>query len=222
MVENRKTYIPLHTLFLIMQENAPRSDILNFLKRNDSPVSDLSSQLGISATATRQHLSILERDGLVQRKAVKEKIGRPKIFYSLTEKAESHFPKAYSTFLTWMIKDMIEQEGAAAVGAMMGRLGTVQASYYKDWIGTDGDINAVVKVLNDLGTYAELKKEDGHVVIEEYNCLINELALEFGDIVCEFDLKFIGSLLNSPVALKSCIARGDRCCSFAVAGKSVL
>jgi predicted ArsR family transcriptional regulator len=221
MVENRKIYIPLHTFFSFMQENAPRSDILNLLKRNDSSVGKLSSQLGISSTATRQHLSILERDGLVQRKAVKEKIGRPKIFFSLTEKSEKLFPKAYSALLTWMIKDMIEQEGAEAVGTMMGRLGTLQASYYKDRVGTDGDINSVVKVLNELGTYAELKRGDGHVLIEEYNCLINELALEFGDIVCEFDLKFIGSLLNSPVALKSCIARGDRYCSFVVHGTPV-
>jgi predicted ArsR family transcriptional regulator len=54
------------------------------------------------------------------------------------------------------------------------------------------------------------------MIIKEYNCLIYELAMEFGGIMREFDQKFIGSLLNSSVELKICIAKGDRCCSFSL------
>jgi predicted ArsR family transcriptional regulator len=205
-----------------MHGGDPRSDILNLLRLNESSADELSSQLGISSTATRQHLSILERDGLVARTSVHEKVGRPKVFYSLTEKSEELFPKAYSAFFKWIIRDMIEREGPEVVRTMMGRLGTLQASYYKEQVGIDGNIESVMEVLNELGTYAEMKRVDGQIMIKEYNCLIHEIALEFGDIVCEFNLKFIGSLLNSPVALKSCIARGDKYCSFAIEGKSGL
>jgi predicted ArsR family transcriptional regulator len=90
----------------------PRSGIFDVLKRKDSSVDKSSFQLGISPTAIRQHLAILERDSLIKRIMIKEKMGRPKIFYSLTESAEKFFPKAYSDFFKWIIRDMIERDGA--------------------------------------------------------------------------------------------------------------
>jgi len=111
---------------------------------------------------------------------------------------------------------MIEREGSETVRALMGRLGTEQASYYKERVSGDGNAESIVELLNELGTFAELEREDGHMLIKEYNCLVYEIAMEFGDIVCEFNRSFISSLLNSSVELKSCIVRGDKCCSFAV------
>ncbi len=191
-----------------------RTEILDCLKRQDSSVNELSSKLGISSTATRQHLAILERDGLIKRTAVKEKTGRPKIFYSLTEKAEKFFPKAYSDFFKWIIEDIIESEGSERVREMMARLGAKQASYYKGRLNGDGDVESVVELLNELGTLAEMEREDGKIIIKEYNCLVYEVAMEFGELVCEFDLNFIGGLLNSRVELKTCRAKGDGFCSF--------
>jgi DeoR family suf operon transcriptional repressor len=205
-----------------MQTEDPRSAILNLLKRRDSSVDELSPELGISPTATRQHLAILERDGLIKRTSVKEKLGRPKVIYSLSEKAERSFPKAYADFFKWTIKDLIEREGPERVRSLMERLGTQQASYYRERVREDGDVESVVEILNELGAFAEMKRENGHILIREYNCLIYDIAMEFGDLVCEFDLKFISSLLNSNVALKSCIARGDRYCSFALDLQSAL
>ncbi len=201
-----------------MQTDNPRSAILDFLRRKDSSVDELSAQLQISASATRQHLAILERDGLIRRTSVKERVGRPKVYYSLTEKAEAAFPKVYAHFVRWLLADMLEREGEETVRALLGRLGALQASYYQDWMTEDGGAEAVVAVLNELGAFAALKRDNGHFVIQEYNCLLYEIAMEFGDIVCEFNLKFIGSLLRSPVEQTSCIARGDRCCSFQLEG----
>jgi len=198
-----------------MQIEDARADILDFLKRRDYSVDELSSKLGISSTATRQHLAILERDSLIRRTTVKEKMGRPKIFYSLTEKAEEFFPKAYSSFFKWIIRDMMEREGSERVRETMARLGAEQASHYKGRLSGDGDVESVVELLNELGTFAEMEREDGQIIIKEYNCLIYEISMEFGEVVCEFDLNFIGSLLKSRVELKSCIAKGDRFCSFA-------
>lgn len=152
---------------------------------------------------------------MIKRIAIKEKMGRPKIFYLLTERAEKFFPKAYSDFFKWIIRDIIEREGSERVREMMARLGAEQASYYRERLKGDGVVS-VVELLNELGTFAEMEQEDGKMIIKEYNCLIYEIAMEFGDVVCEFDRNFIGSLLNSSVELKSCIARGDRCCSFAL------
>ncbi len=199
-----------------MPANDPRSDILDLLKRHEFSVDELSPKLGISPTAIRQHLSILERDGLVKRSSVKEKMGRPKVFYSLTEKAEKLFPKAYSELIKWILKDMIEREGTESVRAMMGRLGANQAAYYKDRMRGDGDVESTVDVLNELGAFAEAVSEDKRRLIRVCNCPFYEVAIEFGEIMCEFGLKFIGGLLNSSVALERSIINGDRCCSYAL------
>jgi DeoR family suf operon transcriptional repressor len=196
-----------------MHTNSSRSNILNFLKRNEFSVDELSVQLGISQTATRQHLSILERDGLVKRRALKEKIGRPKDLYSLTEKAETLFPKAYHELCNLVIGDMIEREGPENVKAMMGRLGTKYASQYKRRVKGTGDVESVVGILNELGAFAEAGRNDGQF-LKVCNCPFYEISQEFKDIICEFHLKFIGSLLNLPVKLMSCMAQGDEDCFF--------
>ena len=197
-----------------MHRDDTRAEILTFLKREDASVDELSSKLGISSTATRQHLTILERDRLITRIAIKEKMGRPKTFYSLTERAESFFPKAYAAFFSWIIRDMIESEGSERVKEMMARLGSEQAAQYREKL--KGDVESVVELLNNQGRYAELERVDGQLLINEYNCLIYELAMEFGEVLCEFDRNFIGGLLNSSVELKCCIANGERFCSFAL------
>ena len=196
-----------------MHSNGSRSDILSFLKRCESSVDELSAHLGISSTATRQHLFILERDGLVRRRAVKEKIGRPKDNYSLTEKAEELFPKAYSELCKWVFGDIIEREGPESVKAMMGRLGTNYAAQYRHRVKGTGDVASVVELLNELGAFAEEGMDEGQF-LKVSNCPFYDIAQEFGDIICEFHLKFISSLLNVPVKLDRCMANGDRDCFY--------
>jgi len=202
-----------------MQQGDPRSDILQVLRRQEASVDELSSQLGISSTAVRQHLAILERDGLVARTPVHEKVGRPKLFYSLSVEGEEYFPKAYYKVLTWIIADILAREGPEDVRAMMGRLGVQHAAKFKWRVGHDGNVHELMVVLNEMGWYAELTSENGHTILKEYNCLLYKVAMEFGDIVCAFNEKFIETLLDTRVAMTNCIARGDRYCSFVIQTK---
>jgi len=57
-----------------------RYEILRILKRERCTVDDLSSKIGISPTAVRQHLTILEGESLVQREMLKEGIGVSKMY----------------------------------------------------------------------------------------------------------------------------------------------
>lgn len=197
-----------------MQKNDTRRAILDVLKMRDFSVSELSSQLGLSSTATRQHLFILERDGLIKGSSVKGELGRPKFVYSLTEKAEEHFPKLYPELSKWIISDMLEREGAESVRALMGRLGAKQASFYKGRVKGDRDVESVVYLLNELGAFAEVEHTGGKTILKVCNCPLHAIVLEFGDIICEFGLQFIGTLLNAPVKLTSCMAHGDRDCFY--------
>jgi predicted ArsR family transcriptional regulator len=174
----------------------------------------LSSELGLSSTATRQHLFILERDGLIKGSSVKGDFGRPKFVYSLTEKAEVFFPKLYPELSKWIISDLLEREGAESVRALLGRLGAKQASFYKHRVKGARDVESVVYILNELGAFAAVESASSNTILKVCNCPLHEIMLEFGDIICEFGVQFIGVLLNVPVKLISCMAHGDRDCFY--------
>ena len=56
----------------------------------------MGDDLGVTASAVRQHLTGLVASGLVTHSELKGAPGRPKHVYHLTPAAEALFPKTYS------------------------------------------------------------------------------------------------------------------------------
>ena len=78
------------------EQGETREQILALLRRNGPmTAAELSDALGIGAVGVRQHLALLERDGLVHTTAVRRGVGRPSHLYALTAAAEGLFPKRY-------------------------------------------------------------------------------------------------------------------------------
>lgn len=57
-------------------------------------LADLQRDTGLSRSALRQHLILLERDGFVQERLLRGRTGRPPIFYQPTSAAEGSRPRA--------------------------------------------------------------------------------------------------------------------------------
>ena len=73
-----------------------RQAILDYLRMHrEATVRDLSRELSLTTTGIRQHLSILEQDGLVAYRDLKGRVGRPALAYRLTDAGEALYPKAY-------------------------------------------------------------------------------------------------------------------------------
>ncbi len=53
----------------------------------------------------RQHLTGLERDGLVQTEKVKRQTGRPHYLFSLTPKGEEMFPQRFDLFAQALLEE---------------------------------------------------------------------------------------------------------------------
>src|SRR5436309_6608149 len=91
--------------------SASQEEIVRLLRRQgDLTVDELSRLMGISAVAVRQHLEILEADGLLASRTQRRPIGRPRRLYRLTDAADDLFPKSYST-LAQMILEHLEGVG---------------------------------------------------------------------------------------------------------------
>ncbi len=76
-------------------------------------------------------------------------------------------------------------------------------------------LNAIVKVMNDLGYRAQLKESNTTkgAVIEATNCVYHTVAKKHPEL-CQFDIKFLQKTSNLGVKLESCIARGGLTCRF--------
>src|SRR5579884_1232591 len=89
-----------------------RMEVLELLRRKQAASAEaISRELGITPNAVRQHLTNLERDGLVQSRPVRNKRGRPCLMFSLTDRADAVFPKRYGRLATMVLTELQEMGG---------------------------------------------------------------------------------------------------------------
>src|SRR3979411_3135813 len=79
---------------LMIAGRSTRMEVLELLRRKGRCSAEtIASDLGVTPNAVRQHLTNLERDGLVVSHPERSGRGRPSLLFSLTERADSVFPK---------------------------------------------------------------------------------------------------------------------------------
>ena len=196
-----------------------RYEILKLLKKRKLRISEISEILDMSQTAIRQHMAILEGNGLVEKSSLKEGMGRPKFYYFLSEKAEVFFPKAYVKLIEWIVEDIIKTKGVDELRDILIRLGKEQSVKYKIRFGSNSvyeDVRTLVEVLKERDMVVEIDENHDSVIIKQYNCLFYNISKKFGRTICEFDHSFIDALIEKEIEVLTCIANGDRYCSFRI------
>jgi len=194
-----------------------RHKILETLKRKKSSVEELSESLGISPTAVRQHLTILEGDSLIVGEPLKHNMGRPKLLYSLTENAETFFPKRYHMLAEALLTE-IASEGEEKLKKMVRNISQkMSAPYKKDIIGKNLAERMVLlkKVAEDNGGYVEIKKEKDSYYFYNYNCPLNLLSVQY-PVICDIHFNLIRTIAGIEVAREKCIAKNDGCCVYKI------
>jgi predicted ArsR family transcriptional regulator len=93
-----------------LPEGTKRS-LLDLLVRQERTAEELARDLGVSATAARQHLATLGGLGLVERRKADTRGGRPAFLYRLSEGGRRAYPKRHDLFARELISTLIEREG---------------------------------------------------------------------------------------------------------------
>ena len=89
-----------------LQMQSTRRSILDYMQRHGrATVKELGGLLGLTSTGIRQHLTVLERDGLVEAREERGRVGRPTLVYSLTDKADSLYPKRYDMLASVLLEE---------------------------------------------------------------------------------------------------------------------
>lgn len=84
-------------------EYPTETKILMHLKSGSANLEEIAKTLGISKMAALKHIRHLEEIGLVERKAVKTKIGRPYYLFFYTDNAKSDFHSSDSAILNALL-----------------------------------------------------------------------------------------------------------------------
>ena len=196
--------------------------ILHFLvkEKEGMTIDQFVKLLEISRSAIHQHMTVLERDGLVRKSASKQTGGRPGTTFVLTEKGIHIFPKHYSLFAEMLIKLIKQKLGSEKLIEYLEELGVSLAETRKDALknkSIDEKIKMTAAIMQELGYEAQTAEgEPGeNLIIDAYNCVFHDLAYHDND-VCSMDLSLLSSLLDSKIKHTCCMAKGERRCRFKV------
>lgn len=197
-----------------------RDEILMMLKTSGSlTVSEISKELGITEMAVRRHLNTLERDELIKSSLVRQAMGRPTNLYSLTEKAENQFPKAYRNLAIDILDGIFEEEGSEKIKEIFDRREKRLRNAYEKRLQGVADLSSKIDTLVDIqlekGYLAELEETDDEYLIKEYNCPISDIANHY-NFACDGEKKLFENVLGKEVKSVKCMARGDHSCVYLI------
>ena len=197
-----------------------RMEVLELLRRKGHASAEtIAAELLVTPNAIRQHLTNLERDGFVVSIPEKSRRGRPSLLFSLTERADSVFPKRYGQLATMVLQEVQDMGGPEALDEVFERMATRHAgaiSRSLEGLEFDEKLKRVVAWIGRAGTLAEQTETPEGVKVTIHNCPFRNTALKYPQ-VCTITPHLISQLLGTAVSQADSIHRHDPYCSFVVA-----
>jgi DeoR family suf operon transcriptional repressor len=197
-----------------------RRAILEAVKRRgETETETISAHLGITPSGARQHLTALERDGLLTHRRERDGRGRPKHMYSLTPAGDALFPRNYVD-LTNELLDYVAAEDPALLQRLFDK--RAQRRLERAQIRAAGlpfreKVKIAATILDEDGYLADFTEcPDGSFIITEHNCAVLAVAQKHHH-ACSTELDFLQALL--PEAEVTRIAHritGGHICAYEV------
>ncbi len=198
---------------------ATRQQILDYIRRQGrATVKDLDSFLKLTSTGVRQHLTVLEREGLVTAHEDRGRVGRPALVYKLTEKGDALYPKSYDQLANVLLEEVRELAGAEALQKLLRRVASRFAEPYKERLEGRPLSDRVLEasqIIQERGCLAECSQDDGDWLIRQYTCPFPSVAGQ-NSCVCSLDVEFVRQLVGADARLTTSLLRGDDACTFRI------
>ncbi len=196
-----------------------RRQILDYLRSHGKgSVKELGDLLGLTSTGIRQHLTILERDGLIEGHEARGRVGRPALVYSLTGLGDALYPKKYATLASLLLEEVRAVSGDQGVQDLLQRAAQRKAEPYLGRVaGLDlpARVTEVAKIIEAEGCLVSTSSDGGAYFIHRLTCPYPDVARAHEDL-CYLDSQFMTYLLETQASLDTCIVRGDAACSYRI------
>jgi predicted ArsR family transcriptional regulator len=204
-----------------LQIQSTRQQILDYLQRHGrATVKELGNLLGLTSTGIRQHLTVLERDGLVDAREERGRVGRPTLVYSLTERADALFPKTYDALASVLLEEIRSSQGNERLQELLHQVAERMAAPYTERM--EGKplaerVRETAQIMEDQGCVVDCRQGDGDYYIDEFTCPFPKVAQQ-DHAVCVLHVDFIRILTGADTRLTESLLRGQRACTHRVRG----
>ena len=200
-----------------MQET--RKQILEHLRRHSrATVKELGETLGLTSTGIRQHLTVLERDGLVDAREERGRVGRPALVYKLTEQGDALYPKKYDQLANILLEEVRSITGAQGLQTLLHRVAARFAEPYLEQVqgkSLPERVGATSQIIQDRGCLAEFEQDGDDWLIAQYTCPFPNVARK-NSSVCALDVEFVRQLVGADARLTKSLLRDDDSCTFRI------
>src|SRR3990170_304748 len=203
-----------------LQMQSTRQHILEYLQRQGrATVKELGSLLGLTSTGIRQHLTVLERDGLVDAREERGRVGRPTLVYSLTEKADALFPKTYDALAAVLLEEIRCSQGNERLHDLLHKVAERMAAPYAERIEgrpLPERVRETARIMEEQGCLVDVREaDDGEYYIDEFTCPFPKVAQQDRS-VCALHVDFVRVLTGGDTRLTQSLLRGERACCYRV------
>jgi DeoR family suf operon transcriptional repressor len=170
-------------------------------RRGQASVDDIARQLDMTVSGARQHLTALVEAGFAEATEVPRPVGqrgRPQLAYTVTEKADGLFPKAYGE-LTNELLGYASEADAGLIDTLFQRRRDERIRNATARLANKRTLKAKVaeltRILDDDGYLATSEVVGpGTFRIVEHNCAIWAVAQRYGQ-ACSSEIEFIRAVL---------------------------
>jgi predicted ArsR family transcriptional regulator len=201
-------------------------------------VTELSARLGVTATAVRQRLDRLRRQGFVDRITLpkdapasdssRRRRGRPSHAYLLTDKGRRTGGDNFRDLALVLWREMRGIREPAVRQGLIARVGAAMAGMYRESVSGKSRpqrLESVADLLRSRHVPCSVEPASaaagGLPVLTSHACPYPELA-ESDRGICAAERLMLQELLESSVELSACRLDGDACCRFTVGGGPAL
>ena len=198
---------------------ATRQQILDYLRlHGQATVKELGRLLGLTSTGIRQHLTVLERDALVEAHEERGHVGRPALVYRLTEQGDALYPKLYDSLGSVLLNELRTIAGPDALQKVLRRVATRFAEPYMDRV--EGRplaerVAETARIIQERGCPADCTKHNGDWHVSQYTCPFPSVA-RCNSGVCAMEVDFVRQLTGADARLVSSLLRGDSSCTYRI------
>jgi predicted ArsR family transcriptional regulator len=161
---------------------------------------------------------VLERDGLIEAREERGRVGRPTLVYSLTDKADALFPKRYDMLASVILEEIRSEDGNEKLHQILNKVASRLASPHVDRV--EGKplperVKETVRVMEEQGCMVDWEERDGEYLIDEYTCPFPKVA-ERDRSVCALHVEFVRVMSGGDTRLTRSLMRGENACTYRV------
>jgi len=195
-----------------------RQEILEILKEeSQATVEDLAERLELTPMTIRHHLNVLQAQNLVEASKVRrsQKVGRPRLVYTLTREADGLFPQNYANLARHLLSEFKETVGLQETRDIVRRIAdriALEAPPSVEGQSFEDRLEQVGEFLNKRGFRFRWEKAEEGFVFVNVNCPYRQVAAEHAE-VCAMDTALLQRLLGVELKRFGSLREGEGACS---------